>query len=108
MMVGLILIVAAPLIGMWLFVTLSRLLPDKTETAGPHVIVRVQKQSDLGIHSYYRCKYCEKECEHKLLFQDEDCETFESAQSRPFIGLGVICLLSPSAHLVGCDADYLL
>ena len=81
MMLGLILIVAAPFVAMWLFVKLAQLLPKKAETVGPHIVVRVQEQSNLGIQSHYRCKHCGKELEHKFLFQDEDCETVESAQS---------------------------
>ena len=80
MMLGLILIVAAPFVGIWLFIKISRLLPDKTETVGAHVVVRVRKQSNLGISSYYRCKYCGKEFEHKFFFQEEDCKTSGSAQ----------------------------
>ena len=79
MMLGLFLIVAAPFIVMWLFIKLSQFRPKKTEVVGPHLVVRVQKQSNLGIHSYYRCKSCEKEFEHKFFFENEGCETPESA-----------------------------
>jgi hypothetical protein len=78
-LLGLILAMAAPFLGLYLFVKLSKLRRSlRSETVGPHVVEPVQRQYGDQPYTCYRCKYCKKEFERKEFFLGEDCEDFEA------------------------------